>query len=242
MRLGWLAIIWIVLFPALSHGETKLLGYPGRSYLSVSGMWVQLEDSRLDSQNATLGTVLRAIDAQIETERGFGLSFAPGFRWNSGFALEGEYTFKKVELERGTSSVGNVELSGNLKIHTFMFNAKYFVGEGSLKPYAGAGLGMGLYDSNQSDVTKTPAELAWQVFAGLNYEIGNRWNLNLGYRYQSSPDPDFGGYNAEIGAHQFEVGLIFFLENKSSRDIKDRWGKTSRKGEVEHLPGAPERK
>ncbi|MCQ2734537.1 MAG: outer membrane beta-barrel protein, partial [Alphaproteobacteria bacterium] len=52
----------------------------------------------------------------------------------------------------------------------------------------GAGLGMSwlkarLVENNTKVLNKHVTNLAWQVMAGVVYQINNRWAIDAGYRY-----------------------------------------------------------
>lgn len=50
-------------------------------------------------------------------------------------------------------------------------------------PYVGAGLGVSHLKADFGEVAKSVNNLAWQVMAGLAYDITSNWTLDAGYRY-----------------------------------------------------------
>lgn len=51
-------------------------------------------------------------------------------------------------------------------------------------PYVGAGIGMSYMKADYRDLgVKSAYNLAWQVMAGVTYDINSRWALDAGYRY-----------------------------------------------------------
>lgn len=72
---------------------------------------------------------------------------------------------------------------------TLMANGYYdFVNCSKWTPYVGAGLGMAwlkarMVDGNEKLMNKHVNNLAWQVMAGVVYQIDNRWAVDAGYRY-----------------------------------------------------------
>ena len=50
-------------------------------------------------------------------------------------------------------------------------------------PYVGAGIGSAYLKADDGEEAKSVYNLAWQVMAGLTYDINSHWTLDAGYRY-----------------------------------------------------------
>ena len=50
-------------------------------------------------------------------------------------------------------------------------------------PYVGAGIGSAYLKADSGEEAKSVYNLAWQVMAGLTYDINSHWTLDAGYRY-----------------------------------------------------------
>lgn len=50
-------------------------------------------------------------------------------------------------------------------------------------PYVGAGIGSAYLKADDGSHAKSVYNLAWQVMAGLTYDINSHWTLDAGYRY-----------------------------------------------------------
>lgn len=50
-------------------------------------------------------------------------------------------------------------------------------------PYVGAGIGSAYLKADDGSNAKSVYNLAWQVMAGLTYDINSHWTLDAGYRY-----------------------------------------------------------
>lgn len=66
-----------------------------------------------------------------------------------------------------------------------------FLGAGRIKPYFGGGVGLGVIDANLfenigsiQDVDIDGAVFAYQLGAGVNFDISRRINLGVGYRFR----------------------------------------------------------
>ena len=77
-------------------------------------------------------------------------------------------------------------------------------------PYVGAGIGSAYLKADFGDVAKSNYNLAWQVMAGLTYDINSHWTLDAGYRYADLGRirKNFGEGNvAKLTARDHEVLL-----------------------------------
>ena len=84
-----------------------------------------------------------------------------------------------------TSTTTVASGSGSVRTFTLMANAWYDFDLGAeLKPYVGGGVG---YASNKVSnglvMDGSDGGFAWQLGAGLNYRVGDKTSIGLGYRY-----------------------------------------------------------
>ena len=130
------------------------------------------------------------------------------------------------------SDVGNGDFSGDVSALGFMANAWYDFNTGSpWKPFVGGGLGLARISINDVSITSltllgvpiplaSPVPLAddddwvfaYQVGAGLGFEVTPTTTISLGYRFFGSADPDFTDlagipFDAEYRSHNIEIGL-----------------------------------
>jgi outer membrane immunogenic protein len=170
----------------------------------------------VDSQNATLSAIARATDAKIEANTGIAVTGAVGMRLMPKVRGEVEYAYRTAGLDKVTSNVGNAGLQGDININSLMFNAYYdHDTASSWTPYVGGGLGvawtkadgfggLGAVFSNQ-----TVSDVAYQVMAGLAYDVSAEVDLNVGYRYFGTSDADFTLLSASIDTHAIEFGMRY---------------------------------
>jgi outer membrane autotransporter protein len=69
--------------------------------------------------------------------------------------------------------------------------------EGMIHPYAGIGIGWswGKFSGTEfriGSVDESANGFAWQILAGLNFEITQNWSADLAYRYFRSKYDDVG--------------------------------------------------
>lgn len=77
-------------------------------------------------------------------------------------------------------------------------------------PYVGAGIGSAYLKADNGNQAKSVYNLAWQVMAGLTYDINSHWTLDAGYRYADLGRirKNFGNGNvAKLTARDHEVML-----------------------------------
>lgn len=76
-------------------------------------------------------------------------------------------------------------------------------------PYVGAGIGSAYLKADNGDQAKSVYNLAWQVMAGLTYDINSHWTLDAGYRYADLGRirKNYGDSVAKLTARDHEVLL-----------------------------------
>lgn len=149
--------------------------------------------------------------------------------WDPGPALG-----QNVLLNPHVPPTGN-DLHSSITTYTAMVNAYYDLGRyGSFVPYVGAGVGLAYHQMHEVSFTGNPyltgiiagdsdLAFAWNVMAGVGYQISDRAILDLGYRYidmgrASSARHNNGGTATDpkvvvddITAHEFKVGLRYHI-------------------------------
>ena len=98
----------------------------------------------------------------------------------------GTYTFNGTL----TSTSTGASSGGELRTFTLMANAWYDFDMGSsFTPYVGGGIG---YADNELthglQANGTGGDFAWQLGAGVNYKIGDKTSVGVGYRYLDAGD------------------------------------------------------
>lgn len=158
-------------------------------YLSVSGGWADRRRVHEVGDNATFLTF----------DGGFSLSAALGHRFGD-FRLEGEFSLQNTEIESAGASTpnGNVAsaATGNISLRCYMLNLYYDLPLGcKLKPYFGAGIGFYQSEINSLNPdffvgaglpalnTTSDFPFAYQLRAGVSYELNSRTDVFAGYRF-----------------------------------------------------------
>jgi opacity protein-like surface antigen len=177
-------------------------------YGSLSGAWCSRE------------TVHEVGDANtfIVFDGGFAANAAVGREFDI-FRVEAEFSYMNQNVRTAGAGIPNVGNSvsgaeGNVGLRAYMFNIYHDVQLDGwrLKPYVGAGLGfyqseinalqpeffagLGLPTAGVNATSNLP--FAWQVRAGTSYELTDRTDVFLGYRY-------FHGEELTFAAEPFGV-------------------------------------
>ncbi len=141
------------------------------------------------------------------------MSLAFGVRLDD-FRLELEGKTDTSSKDRGM--FGDDTMHGKLYTNSLMTNAYYDVPLSDvIRPYIGAGVGLGHIKSNIFGVSKSTTNFAWQLMAGINYDLTEHWKLDLGYNYISYGDltlaetPDVSLKLKDIEGHQITLGTRY---------------------------------
>jgi len=159
-------------------------------------------------------TTGRLPPVNIQNDPAFVINGAIGVELNPMFRIEGE-----IGLHSNTA-----DLLPNF-VNEFTFSMVSFMGNGyfdiptnsPLRPYVGGGLGLAIAGVEEevfgADSTDTDLVAAFQLMAGLGYDISPKATLTFGYRYFTTSDPDFftafGPLETEFTSHDFLFGARF---------------------------------
>ena len=153
------------------------------------------------------------------------ISFDPGF--NIGVALGHDFGNGRAEFEiayhywamdtatlsgafAGCPCTGSVD--GDASALSFMVNGYYdfHITDSNLAPYLGVGVGLASIVYDIGGYTEGTGILAYQLMAGVGYDISPKAALTLGYRYFTGADAEFDdGTEVSVQAHEFNVGIRF---------------------------------
>ncbi len=172
-----------------------------------------------------------------ETEKfnlntGWSIGGAAGMKWNDLLRAEieishSQWSGKDVVVQYAASPASNYAATGTVA-------ATYLLGNvwADLKtntaftPYVGGGLGVAFVntsgvrwdDSTWGYVDGSQTHFAWQLGAGLKYELSEQLSLDVGYRFKNVEGLPFvngngngNGHfiNGRLSSHNIEVGLTY---------------------------------
>lgn len=176
----------------------------GPYYVGIYGGWVMPQD--LEPEDGD--------DVPLKDSWALGAKFGyiiPTVKW---LAVELDYAYLAEQ------DIDQAGIDGDFKASNLMFNLIARYPEGKIHPYIGAGLGWswgalkasGSVGGITGSVDESDNAFAWQILAGVNFEITPQWSADLGYRYFSSKytfsvvgeDVDFTAKN-----HMILIGVNF---------------------------------
>lgn len=157
---------------------------------------------------------------------GIGYRFDPHWRTDMTLGYRGDYGF--------TTTTGVGPSHGDVDALVGLLNGYYdFTSYAGFTPYIGGGVG---FSSNHISPTTvavgpfggslnndTSTQFAWQVSAGVSYDLTQNWALDLGYRYldmgeaRTGDDLTINGVSTvggatqhgDLQAHEVQVGLRY---------------------------------
>ena len=236
--IGALLLVGVMLTPAIASAGEQIGVYVAPKFVygvtqmnSIKMHWS--DNSYGDSGSERIGS---------KTDDVFGGSIAIGYDFDKKFGLpvraELEYAgFSKAEGKR-TYHDGIVKetLKQTFGIQTLFLNAYWDINTGTaFTPYIGTGLGMGFINTKGSskglDTTnptdswsdstgsKNVTNFAWNVGAGLGYDLTENWTLDVGYRFvglgsvktksYNDEDTSYYGKTNNLYQHQVAVGVRY---------------------------------
>ncbi|MEE9316680.1 MAG: outer membrane beta-barrel protein [Rhodospirillales bacterium] len=169
------------------------------------------------------------ITGEVEFDNGFGLSGAVGHTWGP-IRLEGELSYRQNDLDQidvqtlniaGVvfTGLGTASLGGDTSSFGFMANGYYdFNPGGNWVPFVMAGIGGANLNIDITSVAgaavtydESDTVLAYQVGAGLGYNIQPGTMVTLSYRFFGTSDPTFDDgvdkIESEYQSHNIWAGI-----------------------------------
>jgi opacity protein-like surface antigen len=139
-------------------------------------------------------------------------------------AFEFEYFYWAPDVDRtvlGQVGTASAAVEGDAKLHSFLFNVMARYPEGRFHPYMGAGMGCSYVDkaglsssiggvSYTASDSNTAIAFAWQILAGVEFDITKNLAVDLGYRYYTTK-PEFGGTDIEFKTSMVTLGLKLLI-------------------------------
>lgn len=162
-----------------------------------------------------VNTVESKLDPGFVALGGFGYDFGS-------FRAEGEISYRHNEIDIHTSSFPTPGSRGENRSIAFMANGYYdYSNPTDFTPYVGGGLGIASVAYDDYGITGATVlsdddwVLAYQLMAGLDYDLTDQFTLGAEYRYFATQDADIrtaAGNNdidVEYQNHSVSLGLKY---------------------------------
>jgi opacity protein-like surface antigen len=167
----------------------------GPYYVGIFGGWVMPDDLKVEGPGGSADVSLKDSWA-LGIKGGY---IIPTVKW---LAVELEYSYlakQDIDVSRA---------SGDYSANNLMANFLVRYPEGRIHPYAGVGVGWswGAFKGSGTatrigtgSVDESDNAFAWQILAGVNFDITPNWSADLAYRYFTSK------YTINSGGDDFDV-------------------------------------
>lgn len=151
------------------------------------------------------------------------LSFAGalGLRIDNEWRVEAELSYRQADLTgMDIANAGLFPANGELATTLLMANVYYDIDVNmkKIKPFVTAGLGMAWHNGTVDDISGIAVDasdndlgLAWQVGAGLKYQVKPNMSFTGGYRWLGGTAVQMEGYEHDFSGHEFRIGLEYDL-------------------------------
>lgn len=135
------------------------------------------------------------INLETELDAGYVIGGGLGYRSSMGVRLEVEGAYRSNDVDSVLTNGSRSKGDGDLSSWSIMFNiAKDIEITDRLSLYAGGGVGIAGVDADfrygAARVNQSDEVFAWQVFAGLSYEVAKNMEFYTEYRYFRAEDPE----------------------------------------------------
>lgn len=178
----------------------------GGRYRSFFGGWSDMQDYN--------GNVAGAGPLSGTFNDGFLLGTARGRYLNENLRLEWESNWRNNSGDDWTSGMGVGPLDGQFNMFSTMINTVREFGNGRIRPYAGAGIGLGIQDgdfsANGNVFRLDDWAFAYQGILGMNLKQSDRNDFYFEYRYYGNGTTRLEQNGVEIDDFTFNSENIVF--------------------------------
>ncbi|WP_339481265.1 MULTISPECIES: outer membrane protein [unclassified Pseudomonas] len=166
---------------------------------------------------------------------GYATGLALGWRFPVGLRPEVELSYRRNTLDQFNNRVyeggGSIEGKGEEQASSLMANLWYDIPNlpaplSRFTPYVGGGLGYAVLTIKGLEAggvefggTHRDTVSAWQLGAGIAYELSEHWSMSLDYRYFKTGEANFGkiqglppaDVETEYNAQSLMLGLRYWM-------------------------------
>lgn len=193
---------------ALVAGAASAQGYGGMtSQMYVKGMggftFPQNEDFDLNGRGGE-----GSINSGLDYDQGYALGVAIGYDMNPNLALEGEYMYRNAEGRLTNTDSGKEKTESNAWMVNALYKFNGLGATGQFKPFAGAGIGIADLDvGTEVGDLNGDYQFAYQLIAGVGYEVTPQWTLTGEARYFGVNDQTYENDVIDFKApyHTFDI-------------------------------------
>lgn len=171
--------------------------FAANAYIGIAGEASFINDSDIDVPG------LPTITASYDT--GFGFNVSGGAKFEGG-RIEGEYGYKKADVDELSGPGGSTTVSGtDLTVTSYMLNG-YIENpkQTNINPYLGVGLGLINGELNVPGGKGDDTVFGYQLMLGAGFKVNEYITLDISYRFQGAAD-EFHVDDADISYHSSNI-------------------------------------
>jgi opacity protein-like surface antigen len=172
-----------------------------------------LEDAELD---------VGVLDFDIENDTGWTAGAAVGYGFDFGLRAEAELAYRMNDHDEGSTLGTGFGVDGDTSALSFMGNLWYDLPVAwPVRPYVGAGAGVARIDVNDMEAfageiaDDSDLVFAYQLGAGIGYQLSPSVGLTAEYRYFATDDPGIEAFDDsadyEYASHSVLIGIRYSL-------------------------------
>lgn len=210
------ALVAMAALPAAAQSSAYAQVNVGGSFSSTADVDALIDD----------GTTVESGSGEIDLDAGFLVGAAGGLEVGNGLRVEAEALYSSNTVEAPEIDVdGTPTTLPELEIRhmAFLVNVIYDLNVGAVRPYIGAGFGLGSTSIDVDNESVHDQALAWQVKTGVSIPVNDSLTFDVGYRYINAgkfgASIDDGTTSAQLGVephiHALTVGARFKIQTGS---------------------------
>jgi opacity protein-like surface antigen len=206
-----LPVMLVIVFAMAGAGYAQSYPPAGPLYFGVFGGYVAPQNMNWSSKVTGASADLSLDGSGIA---GLKLGYILPQARALAFELEWNYMFQQ---NIPSQVVSGVRESGNVALNNFLANLILRYPEGKVHPYIGGGIGGSAMNIQNTEsignttvnvANETASAFAWQLLAGVNFELAPNLSADLGYKYFGT-NPGFTAINVNYRAQAVTFGLNF---------------------------------
>lgn len=187
---------------APAQKETKTIA----PYASVKAVY-SWEKVKISDDESPASSTFKAPGLNIAVGADF-----QGIRAEDGIRAEIEYAYRALKSK--TSVEEDMVGKEKFGMQTYMLNGYYDFSTGTIaKPYVGLGLGLAdikvKYEDAEDLVSISKTKFAWNLGAGVGFEVAENITVDVGYRYLNVEDVKKDIAKIKTRANEVSVGVRF---------------------------------
>lgn len=159
------------------------------------------------------------VSGKLDYKTGFGVSLVTGVEFADGIRLEAELNYKNTDMDKVTvGGLGSGKVNCNAYTLGALANAYFdFKNSTPVTPYLTGGLGFAnIHVGEATNFAGTKVwnsdddmVFAYQLGAGVGFNVTKQVVLDLGYRYYATSDPQFELIKGDFATHNANLGIRY---------------------------------